>query len=335
MKYGTFKFNGKERIGALKDNCLVDVQRAYALYLKEEEGDGQADEMARAIISNDFLEFLESGKEAWEAARTGFEYVKDSPKDKLGINEEFIFYNLEDVKILKPYQPKTIMCAGPELEDPENNDMHDYIEFYLKSSHTIIDPGEEIYYEGDHTGRIDFEPELALVIGEKGRFLEEDEILDHVFGYTILTDVYSLDKLQVGWEGTMFHVRYGEGESFDNSAPIGPWVVTKDEIENPENLKLKKYINDELVVESNTSDLLRSVKEFASYCSTFFTMKPEILISTGNPDGVVFGTDDEGIPVIKDVRANKVQLKPGDKVRCEIENIGKIENPVIDYREVK
>jgi len=64
-------------------------------------------------------------------------------------------------------------------------------------------------------------------------------------------------------------------------------------------------------------------------------MKPEILISTGNPDGVVFGTDDEGIPVIKDVRANKVQLKPGDKVRCEIENIGKIENPVIDYREVK
>ncbi|MGM0437931.1 MAG: fumarylacetoacetate hydrolase family protein [Bacillota bacterium] len=335
MKYGTFKFNGRKRIGAVCGNYLVDVQRAYALYLDQKEDDGQADEMAKALIPADFGEFLNSGEKAWEAARKGFEFVKDLEKNILGINEEFIFYNLDDVKILKPYQPKTIMCAGPELEDPENKDMHDYIEFYLKSSHTVIDPGEAIYYEGDHTGRIDCEPELALVMGKKGRFLDEDNVLDHVFGYTVLSDVYSLDRLQVGWEGTMFHVRYGEGESFDNSAPLGPWVVTKDEIENPENLKLKKYVNGELVAESNTSDLLRSVKEFASYCSTFFTMTPDILISTGNPDGVVFGTDDKGVPVIKDMRENPVQLKPGDEVICEVENIAELKNPVVDYKEVK
>jgi acylpyruvate hydrolase len=330
LKYTTFKFNGAKIIGALLDDHLVDVQRAYALYLSEQEKDNQADEIARVIIPGDFTEFLEAGKRSWEAAKTAYNYVKDMDKETLGINEEYIFYPLKKVKIVEPFRPKSILAPGPELEDPSDKNMHNYIEFYLKSEHAIIGPGEPIKKESESVGRIDFEPELALVIGKKGRFLNEEDILDHVFGYTIVNDVYSIDKLQVGWEGTMFHVRYGEGASFDNSAPIGPWVVTKDEIEDPENLTLRKYVNGELVDERNTSQLLRKVREFASYCSTFLTLQPSLMISTGYPNGPVFGKDSDGKPVIKDLRENPRYLNAGDRVTCEIEGIGKLDNPVIE-----
>ena len=144
MKYTTFKFNGAKIIGALLDDHLVDVQRAYALYLSEQEKDNQADEIARVIIPGDFTEFLEAGKRSWEAAKTAYNYVKDMDKETLGINEEYIFYPLKKVKIVEPFRPKSILAPGPELEDPSDKNMHNYIEFYLKSEHAIIGPGEPI-----------------------------------------------------------------------------------------------------------------------------------------------------------------------------------------------
>ncbi len=329
MKYSTFKFNGQYKIGALLDDYLVDVQRAYALYLKEIEKDNQADEMAKAIIPNSFTNFLAAGKRSWEAARKSYEYVKKMDKDILGINEEFIFYSLEDIKLQLPIKPKTIICAGPGLEKPEDNKMHNYLEFFLKAQDTAIGPNAAIVKD-KALGRINCVPELAIVFGKNGRFLEDDNILDHVFGYTILNNVYSVDRLVVGWEGTMFHMRYGEGASFDTSASIGPWIVTKDEIDDPENLIMKKYINGELIEETSTADLLRSVKEFASYCSTYLTMQPEILISTGNPMGPKLGIDKEGEPVIKDLRENRTYLNAGDIVTCKVEGIGELNNPVIE-----
>mgnify|MGYP001183354800 CR=1 FL=1 len=329
MKYTTFKFNGQSKIGALLDDYLVDVQSAFALYLKEVEKDNQADQMSKVIIPNCFTEFLESGERSWEAAETAYNYVKLKDKDTLGINEEFLFYPLSDVKLQAPIKPKTIMCAGPNLESPEDPLMHNYLEFFLKAQDTVIAPNEAIIKDKS-VGRINCVPELALVFGKRGRFLDKDNVLDNVFGYTILNDVFSVDRLVVGWEGTMFHVRYGEGASFDTTAPIGPWVVTKDEIENPENLTMKKYVNGKLIEETNTKELLRSVKEFASYCSTYFTMQPEILISTGNPEALKFGVNEEGIPVLKDLRRNPTYLEAGDIVECEIEGIGRMQNPVIE-----
>lgn len=329
MKYTTFKFNGQSKIGALLNEYLVDVQSAFALYLKEAEKDDQADQMSKVIIPNCFTAFLESGERSWEAAKTAYNYVKLKDKGTLGINEEFLFYSLNDVKLQAPIKPKTIMCAGPNLENPEDELMHNYLEFFLKSQDTVIAPNAPIIKDKS-VGRINCVPELALVFGRRGRFLDKDNVLDNVFGYTILNDVFSVDRLVVGWEGTMFHVRYGEGASFDASAPIGPWIVTKDEIENPEKLVMKKYVNGKLVEETNTKDLLRSVREFASYCSTYFTMQPEILVSTGNPESLKFGVNEEGKPVLKDLRKNPTYLEAGDKVVCEIEGIGRIENPVIE-----
>lgn len=328
MRYSTFKFNGRCKIGALLDDYLVDVQRAYALFLKEVEKDEQADYIAEAIIPDDFIKFLEAGEKSWEASKSAYEYVKSMDKKTLGINEEFIFYSLADVKLQKPIKPKTIMCAGPELEDPDDEKMYNYLEFFLKAQDTAIAPYAPILKD-NALGRMNCVPELALVFGKKGRFLTENNILDHVFGYTILCDVFSVDRLVVGWEGTMFHVRYGEGASFDTSASIGPWIVTKDEIGNPEDLVMKKYINDELVETTSTKDLLRSVKEFTSYCSIFYTIQPDILVSTGNPNALNFGIDVNGRPVLKDLRNHKTYIEAGDKITCEIEGIGKLENTVV------
>jgi 2-keto-4-pentenoate hydratase/2-oxohepta-3-ene-1,7-dioic acid hydratase in catechol pathway len=293
------------------------------------EKDEQACAMANAIIPDNFTVFLEAGERSWEAARTAYNYVKSKDKNTLGINEEFLFYALKDVKLQAPIKPKTIMCAGPELENPGDPLMHNYLEFFLKAQDTVIAPNAAIIKDKS-VGRINCVPELALVFGKRGRFLDKNSVLDNVFGYTILNDVFSVDRLVVGWEGTMFHVRYGEGASFDTTAPIGPWVVTKDEIVNPENLAMKKFVNDKLVEETNTKDLLRSVTEFASYCSIYFTMQPEILVSTGNPEALKFGVNEEGRPVLKDLRKNPSYLEAGDKVVCEIEGVGRIENPVIE-----
>jgi len=332
MKLVTFKFNGQLKIGAvLQDNYVLDLQRAYALYLAKEEQDLQADGMAQALIPGDMVEFLRGGQLAQEAAQKAYDYAKEQEHSLLGINEEWLFYSLEDVKLLAPLQPLTVIGAGPGLEEPNNQQMHSYIEFYLKSEHTVVGPGAPILYLPEQAQNFDCTVELGVIIGKPGRHIPEDKVMDHIYGFTVAHNVYC-EKLQVGWEGTMFHVRYSEGTSFDNACPTGPWIVTKDEVGDPDNLNMLLYVNGKVRDKLNSKDLLRGVKEFVSYCSTFITLEPGLLILSGSSNGPVLGKDADGRPVIKDLRKNPAYLKPGDVVRSVIENVGELENPVVEWK---
>lgn len=164
-----------------------------------------------------------------------------------------------------------------------------------------IDPGV--------TGKLDYEVELGVVIGKTAKHVSAADAPAHVFGYFVANDVSARD-----WQ---FHSpTFTMGKSFDTHGPIGPWIVTADEIADPHALALRSFVNGALRQASDTSLMLANIWEQIAYLSTAFTLEPGDLLATGTPEGVGAGFEP---PVF---------LAPGDVVRCEIDGIGAIENKV-------
>ena len=171
----------------------------------------------------------------------------------------------------------------------------------LSGPFDTIDPGV--------TEQLDYEVELGLVIGTAAKGVSEDDALSHVFGYFVANDVSARD-----WQ---FHSpTFTMGKSFDTHGPIGPWIVTADEVANPQALDLRCFVNGEQRQSSNTALMIHTIAQQISYLSTAFTLEPGDLIATGTPEGVGAGMDP------------KCFLRSGDVVRCEVEGIGEIENRV-------
>ena len=156
----------------------------------------------------------------------------------------------------------------------------------------------------------DYEAEFAVVIGKGGRHIPADRWRDHVFGYTILNDVSARDFQMATSQWMM-------GKTFDTFAPMGPVIVTADEIADPHNVRIALRINGETLQDSNTSNLIFGVDKLIAFLSSVFTLEPGDVISTGTPAGVGFA------------RKPPVWLKPGDTVEIEVEGIGTLTNPVI------
>lgn len=164
-----------------------------------------------------------------------------------------------------------------------------------------IDPGV--------TEKLDYEVELGAVIGRPAKGVSEEDARVHVFGYFVANDVSARD-----WQ---FHTpTFTMGKSFDTHGPIGPWIVTADEVPDPQALDLRCYVNGELRQSSSTSQMIHSLWAQIAYLSTAFTLETGDLIATGTPEGVGVGMEPPRF------------LQPGDVVRCEIDGIGAIENHV-------
>lgn len=172
----------------------------------------------------------------------------------------------------------------------------------LAGPYDDIDPGV--------TQALDYEVELAVVIGTPAKKVSEADAHKHVFGYTVANDVSARD-----WQ--THSPTFTMGKSFDTHGPIGPWIVTADEIGDPHGLHLRCLVNGEVRQDSDTSHLVHDIWQQISYLSTAFVLEPGDLIATGTPEGV-------GV-----ARTPPVFLQPGDVVRCEVEKIGAIENKVI------
>lgn len=157
--------------------------------------------------------------------------------------------------------------------------------------------------------KLDYEVELGVVIGKPAKGVSEADAANHVFGYFVANDVSARD-----WQA--HSPTFTMGKSFDTHGPIGPWIVTADEIGDPHSLRLRCWVNDELRQDADTGELIYNVWQQISYLSTAFTLEPGDLIATGTPSGVGIGMDPP------------IYLNSGDVVRCEIEGIGVIENTV-------
>jgi 2-keto-4-pentenoate hydratase/2-oxohepta-3-ene-1,7-dioic acid hydratase in catechol pathway len=182
--------------------------------------------------------------------------------------------------------------------------------FFTKPPTSVIGPDEAIDTSNDPTGTTDYEGELAVVIGRAGIRIPKEEAMDHVFGYTICNDVTAreLQKRHVQWE-------IGKGP--DTYCPMGPCIVTADEVEDVGSLWLRTRVNGELRQEAPVADLIFDISTLIAVLSSVMTLEPGDVIATGTPPGVGIGFDPP------------IYLQPGDVVEIEVEQIGTLRNPVI------
>jgi 2-keto-4-pentenoate hydratase/2-oxohepta-3-ene-1,7-dioic acid hydratase in catechol pathway len=222
-------------------------------------------------------------------------------------------------KLLAPIVPTDILCIGLNYRDhaaesgsaiPVNPML------FIKASNTLNNPFDPIPIP-KLSDKIDYEGELAVVIGKSCKNVSKDHALDYVFGYTIANDVSARDWQR---EKSLGGGQFARGKSFDGFCPLGPCIVTTDEIENPNGLKLRTTLNDRVMQDHTTADMIFDVPALIESLSSTMTLRPGAVILTGTPQGVGFA------------RNPPVWLKEGDTVVVEIEKVGRLENPVARER---
>jgi 2-keto-4-pentenoate hydratase/2-oxohepta-3-ene-1,7-dioic acid hydratase in catechol pathway len=182
---------------------------------------------------------------------------------------------------------------------------------FTKAITTITGPYADIRIDPAVSTKIDWEVELGVVIGRRGANIKRSDALEHVFGYTVLNDVTARD-IQNGWGGQWF-----KGKSLDGSCPVGPWVLTRDEVPDVQQLHLQLRINGDVKQDANSRDMIYPVDAIIEWLSVGMTLLPGMLIATGTPEGVGFA------------RTPPEFLQPGDVMESEIEGIGVLRNSVV------
>ncbi len=183
---------------------------------------------------------------------------------------------------------------------------------FMKSTTSLTGPYDPIIIP-KNSEKTDWEVELAVVIGKKASYVTEQEAMDYVAGYVLHNDV-SERAFQLERGGT-----WDKGKGCDSFAPMGPWLVTKDEISNPHKLRLWLSVNGKMMQDGNTDDLIFNIPQLVSYCSQFMTLLPGDVISTGTPAGVGLGFNPN------------IYLKPGDEVALGIDGLGSSKQKVVAY----
>jgi len=219
-------------------------------------------------------------------------------------------------KLLAPVAPPAVFGIGLNyhkhaeetgLEAPR------YPVLFMKNPAAVTNPGDPILLHPScmEPPEVDYETELAVVIGKAAKDVSVAEALDYVIGYTAANDVSARR-----WQGKRGAGQWVRGKSFDTFCPLGPVLVTADELQNPQNLRLSCVLNGQVMQDANTSDMIFPVAELISYLSTGATLLPGSVILTGTPSGVGF------------TRKPPVFLMPGDTVEVTVEGIGTLSNPV-------
>jgi 2-keto-4-pentenoate hydratase/2-oxohepta-3-ene-1,7-dioic acid hydratase in catechol pathway len=287
MRLLTFRAQGGGRLGVLRTGA-----------------DNEVIELTEPL---DMLSLIDSGDEGLAHVRSALA----SSKAKV--------HSLETLELLAPlgnprgnvvaigrnYQKhaeETALVEGRQPNPPT---------IFSKAITSLTEPFADIAIDPTISEMIDWEVELAIVIGKRGANIKRGRALDHVFGYTVINDVTARD-IQNGWGG-----QYFKGKSLDRTSPSGPWIVTKDEIDNPQRLNLVLRLKDTVKQDGNTRDMIYPVDAIIEWVTKGMTLLPGAIIATGTPDGVGYG------------RTPAEYLKPGDVMESEVEGIGALRNRIV------
>lgn len=279
MKLATFLDNGVRKIGAVVGDAVV---------------------AAGAEAPNDMPAFLAAG----DSARQALQALIDADAPRIA---------LTDVTLLAPIpSPGKLLGVGLNYADHIGEtglEKPEYPTFFTKQSTCVIGPGAAIHIP-PISDKVDYEGELAIVIGQRCKNVSVENARSVIAGYTICNDVTVRD-----WQART--PTWTLGKSFDTHGPLGPWLITADEIADPHNLTLKTWVDGELRQNANTGEMIFNCYELIAYLSQVMTLEPGDVISTGTPAGVGVKMKPRGY------------LQPGQTVRIEIEGIGTLSNPVI------
>ena len=220
-------------------------------------------------------------------------------------------------KLLAPLEPTSILCIGLNYRkhaEEGNQPIPPFPVLFMKSTAAVQNPGDPIELPRHlRSDRVDYECELAVVIGKKCKNVSPEQALDYVLGYTCANDVSARD-----WQREWGSNQWCRAKTFDTFCPLGPCLVTKDSLPNPNALRVSTTLNGEVMQDWNTNDMIFDVPTLISFLSGSTTLLPGTIILTGTPHGVGFA------------RKPPVYLKAGDSISIEIESIGTLTNPVVE-----
>jgi 2-keto-4-pentenoate hydratase/2-oxohepta-3-ene-1,7-dioic acid hydratase in catechol pathway len=296
MKLVTIKKEGKHVLGVKIENGIIDLEEALR-------------ESPNNQVHTKIMEVIDGGNEAISALE---DYIS-----KLPIENKLNYIKDEEDVEWGPCvtQPNKIICVGLNYRkhaDETNSPYPEVPILFSKFNNTLTGHKCKIAVP-KVTQRLDYEVELGVVIGKEAKYVSKEDALDYVFGYCTANDLSARDLQKKTHQWLL-------GKTCDDFSPIGPYLVTADEVPNPNNLQLKTYVNGEKRQDSNTSDMIFYVDEIVSYISQHMTLTPGDVILTGTPEGVIIGYP----------REKRVYLKPGDVVTVEVEKLGTLTNRLIE-----
>jgi acylpyruvate hydrolase len=309
----TYTYRGSERAGAVFDDWVVDLQRAGVELLRA-RGDGTAPIRAAALLPSTVRGLLQLGPDALSLAAEAFEHVRASfTREADRFQTEGVLFRLQEVRLRAPVpNPAKIICLGLNYRDHAREagaPIPEVPELFAKYPNALIGPGEPVVIPRV-TDQVDYEAELAVVIGRPGRYIPEAEAYDYVAGYMAFNDISARDFQFRGRQ-------WMPGKIFDGFAPTGPWLVTRDEIPDPHALRVSLDVGEERLQDSNTGEMIFKIPQVIAFISQILTLEPGDIIATGTPAGVGFA------------RKPPRFLRPGETVRVLIDRIGTLENPVV------
>lgn len=285
MKLASYRYNNKISLGAITESGICPAAEKY------NGNDGM-------------IRFLQEGKSTLNELT---EKVSNKPELLL----------LNDVQLLSPIlKPDKFFGVSLNYADHIKEtglEQPEYPTFFNKQNSCVIGTGEAIH-RPNLSEKLDYEGELGVVIGKRCRHVTREEAADVIAGYTIVNDVSIRD-----WQ--MRSHTWTLGKSFDTHGPVGPWIVTPDEIGDPHNLNIKTWVNEDLRQDFSTKHLVFDCYYLVEYLSQVMTLEPGDIIATGTSSGVGVKMKPRGY------------MKAGDEVKIEIENIGVLKNPIIEEPE--
>ncbi|SDY95179.1 fumarylacetoacetate hydrolase family protein [Bacillus sp. 166amftsu] len=310
MKLVTYSREGSTRIGAMLTgtNQIVDLNYAYQALL-ESQGKLRFEQIAEAYVPANMTEFLQGEDESLSIAK---EAISFALKNETAFKHKLI-YAYDEVKIEAPVpSPGKIICVGHNYREhilEMGREIPEYPLIFAKFANTIIGPQDDIPFY-PISDQLDYEAELAFVISKKARNVSQADALDYVAGYTIVNDVTYRDiqRRTLQWL---------QGKTVEGSAPMGPWLITTDELPDPSGLEMVLTVNGEERQRTNTDNFVFNVQYLVEFLSTLMTLEPGDVILTGTPGGV-------GV-----ARNPQVFLKDGDVVKIQIDKVGTLENKVL------
>ncbi len=326
MKLVTFENSVRQaRIGAVTaEQQIVDLNSAYALYLRDVQNEGAPSRLADAIVPSNMRELFEGGDTSLEAAHHAFEHAQKTEK-LVGVHGEPVIYALADVRVKAPIIPKKFFhTAGNFREHHEeatkagfSHPVMPWIVFF-QNVDAIIGHDEPVIYPEHLTQELDYELELAVVLKKGGKHFSPEEARSHIGGYVIFNDITARDIQRREMKSGVFSFCKG----IDTFCPLGPWIVTADEIPDPHNLAMELRVNGQSRQRSHSGKMSVKIPEILSHYSPMGYSAGDV-VSTGTVSGVAAFSGDP----------KAWYLKPGDVMECEIEKIGILRNRVISWQE--
>lgn len=311
MKLAMYQKKGDPRLGCLNNDQIIDLNLAYEAMLTSRDV-LRPRAKAALMIPPETIAFLEGGDESFEAAQETLAWIGSRQSSEIVVRNSPVILPRDKVKLLAPVlKPAKIICVAHNYHDfLEELGMKPHLEprIFAKFANAVAAYDDPIPRPA-MTQALGYEAELAFVIGKPCKHVSEADAYEYVAGYMGLNDISASDLTKRDGQNL-------RGKSFDAFAPMGPFLLTKDELPDPHNLAVELRVNGRVLQKSNTNQLVHTIPQLVSFCSHVFSLEPGDVVATGTPGGLA-----------KD-RTPPTYMNPGDIMETEIEKLGLLKNPI-------